>query len=132
MASYAFIKLGEADTGFSREDLLHYIQYYKEITSKTGQQLDWGYENAAFPYDVDDVDDHLVLASKERGYYKIFLSVQQKDENEQKHTYIQVFLPEKATHGDKGKANEFCKFIAKKVKGELHLFSGKVMSFNKK
>lgn len=44
--------------------------------------------------------------------------------------YVQVVLPENCTHGDKSKANEYCKFIAKRLKAELHLFNGRVLYYN--
>jgi len=48
----------------------------------------------------------------------------------EKENYIQVTLTPESTHGDKGKANEFCKYLAKQYKAELHLFNGRVMYYN--
>ena len=36
------------------------------------------------------------------------------------------------TYGDKGKATEYAKFVAKNLQGELHLFNGRIMYFNKR
>lgn len=43
--------------------------------------------------------------------------------------YIQVVLPEGATHGDMSKANEFCKYLAKEYQAQLFLFNGRLMYY---
>ena len=57
-----------------------------------------------------------------------------KDEegNVREQYYVQFTLPETATYGDKGKATEYAKFVAKNLQGELHLFNGRIMYFNKR
>jgi len=54
--------------------------------------------------------------------------LEENGEKKEQH-YIQVVLPEDSTHGDKGKANEFCKYLAKEYKGELHLFNDRIMYY---
>ncbi|NMD71931.1 DUF1885 family protein [Bacillus sp. DNRA2] len=138
MAQNAYIKLVPASTTqtITTEELKNYFNYYKEITAKTGDQLDWNYAYSAFPYDIKEHESSqgkwFYLSATQDRYYAILIGidqevVKQEDGTEREQTYIQVTLPEQATAGDKGKANEFCKFLSKKLQGELHLFNGRVM-----
>lgn len=140
MTENAYIKLvpeSEKQT-ITTDELIELFHYYKEITGKTGQQLNWEYSEAAFPYELKEKPEGkgkwFYLESKEQRYRYILLGIDQEtipndDGTTKVQTYIQVTLPEASTHGDKGKANEFCKFIAKKLKGELHLFNGRIMYY---
>lgn len=138
----AYIKLVPASNvqSISLDDVKDLFTYYKEITSKTGQQLDWDYDNAAFPYEIKEVNQQnnwFYLKSDHQKYHAIVVGVGQEslqDDNGEKleRPYIQVNLPANSTAGDKGKANEFCKFLAKKLAGELHLFNGRIMYFYKR
>ncbi|WP_147531826.1 DUF1885 family protein [Bacillus marasmi] len=138
MAQNAYIKLvpASAQQTITTEELKNHFNYYKEITAKTGDQLDWNYEQSAFPYDIKEHESSqgkwFYLSGTLDRYYAILIGIDQelvKDEDgsEREQTYIQITLPERSTAGDKGKANEFCKFLSKKLKGELHLFNGRVM-----
>lgn len=106
------------------------------MTKKTGEQLGWGYENAAFPYQIVEKDDEkgqwFYLKGTSDRYQTIIIGVGQEQNENEETSFIQVTLPNGATHGDKGKANEFCKFLAKKLEGELHLFNGRVMYYYKR
>lgn len=140
MAQTAYIKLVPSSTQqtITTDEIKSLFSYYKEITSKTGEQLDWDYELSAFPYEIKEKPDGagkwFYLESSHDRYNAILFGVDKKtvsDENgnEQEQAYIQVTLPDAATYGDKGKANEFCKFIGKKLKGELHLFNGRIIYY---
>jgi len=144
MSTHAYIKLVQTSakrtiTLGEVKDLFH---YYKEITRKTGEQLGWSYADAAFPYTIIETsegkDQWFYLKGENPRYQTIVVGVgreQIMDEtSEEIHEqwFIQVTLPHGATHGDKGKANEFCKFLAKKLEGELHLFNGRVMYYYKR
>lgn len=140
MSSNAYIKLvpSSSQQAISTEELKDLFKYYKEITSKTGDQVDWNYENSAFPYDLKEKEDGkgtwFYLQSSQDRYNAILVGVDLEkvvDEGgtEREQSYIQITLPPTATAGDKGKANEFSKFIGKKLQGELHLFNGRVMYF---
>jgi hypothetical protein len=140
MANNAFIKLVPSSvkqtvTIDEVKDLFH---YYKDITQKTGYQVDWQYDSSAFPYEIKESNEGkgkwFSLRSEHERYFAILVGVDQEmiqDENgvEKEQTYIQVTLPEPSTYGDKGKANEFCKFLAKKFQGELHLFNERIMYY---
>ncbi|TCN25772.1 DUF1885 family protein [Mesobacillus foraminis] len=140
MSKNAYIKLvpSSAQQTITTEELKELFQYYKEITAKTGNQLDWNYDNAAFPYEIKEKDEGkgvwFYLQSEQDRYNAILIGVDRelardKDGEDWEQTYIQITLPETATAGDKGKANEFCKFMGKKLQGELHLFNGRIMYF---
>ncbi|WP_198158873.1 DUF1885 family protein [Robertmurraya korlensis] len=140
MATNAYIKLVPASIkeNVTTDEIKELFRYYKDITSKTGKQLDWKYEDSAFPYDIKEEPSGkgfwFYLHSNEDRYHAILLGVDQEeivdmDGIESKQTYIQVTLPESSTFGDKGKANEFCKFLAKKLQAELHLFNGRIMYY---
>jgi hypothetical protein len=140
MSSNAYIKLvpSSSQQAISTEELKDLFNYYKEITSKTGDQVAWNYENSAFPYELKEKENGkgtwFYLQSSQDRYNAILIgidkeSVVNEDGSEREQSYIQITLPPTATAGDKGKANEFSKFIGKKLQGELHLFNGRIMYF---
>jgi hypothetical protein len=143
LGTSAYIKLvpGSAKQEITLDEVKELFYYYKEITAKTGSQVSWEYSDAAFPYDLKEKtegkDKWFYLKSNERGYNTLVIGVgseEIEDENGEFTTrnYIQLVLPDSATHGDKGKGNEFCKFLARKLEGELHLFNGRVMYYYKR
>lgn len=140
MAENAYIKLvpSSLKETVTIDEVKDLFRYYKEITSKTGDQVSWEYENSSFPYEIKEKDEGkgkwFYLSSNHDRYYAILVGLDQetvKDENgaEREQTYIQLTLPQESTYGDKGKANEFCRFLGKKLQGELHLFNGRIMYF---
>ncbi|MFH0066780.1 DUF1885 family protein [Peribacillus sp. NPDC056705] len=140
MTENAYIKLvPESVKGtVTIEDVKELLNYYQMITAKTGKQLDWDYDKKAFPYEMKEPekmkDKAIYLQSIEDRYHMILIGVDQevvKDEDgsERIQSYIQFTLPETATFGDKGKANELCKFLAKKLRAQLHLFNKRVMYY---
>ncbi|MCM3717317.1 DUF1885 family protein [Fictibacillus phosphorivorans] len=142
MSQNAYIKLVPASEklAVTLEEVKEMFHYYKSITSKTGEQLSWGYSEAAFPYIIEEKEDAKNEWFYLRGtdprknrYILVGVGFEQKDDSdefpENQQCYIQVSLTDISTHGDKGKANEFCKFLASKLKGELHLFNGRVMYY---
>jgi hypothetical protein len=144
MATHAYIKLVSASKKktITLSEVKELFQYYQDITKKTGEQLGWSYAEEAFPYTIVETDEGkeqwFYLKGKSDRYRTIIVGVGQEqilneDTGEaEEQTFIQVTLPQGATHGDKGKANEFCKFLAKKLEGELHLFNGRVMYYYKR
>jgi hypothetical protein len=127
----AFIKLvpKSKQQSISLDDVKKLFHYYKTITAQTGQQIGFTYSNNAFPYEmVDTSETTLCLKSNHERYHSIYVGI--GIENEQ--PFVQITLPHSATFGDKGKANEFCRFLAKKLEGELQLFNGRTMYFYKR
>ncbi|WLR52166.1 DUF1885 family protein [Bacillus tianshenii] len=140
MAGSAYIKLvpGSKQQEITLEEVKDLFYYYKDITSKTGKQLSWKYDGAAFPYEMKQKPEAkgqwFYLKGIEDRYEYILVGVgtEETTGEEPPLSYIQVALPDESTHGDKGKANEFCKFLAKKLEGELHLFNDRVMYYYKR
>lgn len=140
MSSHAYIKLvpESAQESVTTEEVISLFHYYKEITGKTGTQLNWEYSEMSFPYEIlekpEGKGQWFYFKSQQLNYNIIMLGVDKEtietdDGSLREQAYIQVTLPETSTFGDKGKANEFCKFLAKQLKGELHLFNGRIMYF---
>ena len=90
----------------SIDDIKQLFHYYKTVTSKTGAQINYTYTNTAFPYEILDTSTTTLKLQSNHDRYDSF--------------------------GDKGKANEFCRFLAKKLEGELQLFNGRTMYFYKR
>jgi Domain of unknown function (DUF1885) len=133
MSQSAYVKLVPASLKqvITIEELKDLLLYYRSITTKTGEQLSWGYADAAFPYTIEEKEEAegkwFYLKGLDQRKNKYILVGIETDNYEQ--CYIQFTLTDISTHGDKGKANEFCKFIASKLKGELHLFNGRIMYY---
>lgn len=111
------------------EDIKELFQYYKTMTAQAGKQLNFHYSSAAFPYEIIDTSETtLQLQSHHERYHTIYVGIGIKEDR----SFIQITLPPTATFGDKGKANEFCRFLAKKLEGKLQLFNGRTMYFYKR
>lgn len=141
MASSAYINLvsKSKEKTLTVDDVKDLLHYYKEITSKTGKQLGWEYSGVAFPYEIKEKPEGkgqwFYLKGTEDRYKMILIGVgTQPDltEGTDPLSYIQVTLHDQSTHGDKGKANELCKFLAKKLEAELKLFTGSIMYYYKR
>ncbi|MGD6793525.1 DUF1885 family protein [Metabacillus indicus] len=132
MASHAFIHLveGSSQQTISLQQVEELFLYYKEITGKTGQQLQFDYDQSAFPYECKQEEGYLSLTSEERGYAKMYIGA--GPVNEEAFSFLQITLPADSKYGDRNKANEFSKFLAKKLKGELTLFNGRKMYYYKR
>jgi hypothetical protein len=132
----AYIKLvdGSVTESVTLEDVKALLLRYQEQTGKTGEQLDWDYRQAAFPYTIETKpgEEHLwfYLKGTDPKYNYIVFGVGEEERDGKKRSYVQVVLPEGCTHGDKSKGNEFCKYIARLWKAELQLFNGRTMFFN--
>ncbi|OYD07805.1 DUF1885 family protein [Paludifilum halophilum] len=138
VAKSAYIKLvkGSRQQDLSLEDVRKEFQRYIEMTSHTGEQLGWKYADAAFPYTMEEQSREstrwLLLKGKEGKLYKYLIAGvgSEKNDDEEGLNYIQLVVPDGATHGDTAKANEFCRYLAKAFQAELHLFNGRIMYFN--
>lgn len=141
----AYIKLvqGSKQESISLSELKDMFTQYKSSTHKTGTQINWDYTAASFPYEISETEDgagkwFYLKANKGEDRYKyIVFGVGTEDRGTTEgevvsEYYIQVVLPEGATYGDKGKANEFCKYLGYKLGGEVQLFNGRTMYFNKR
>lgn len=134
MSKSAFIKLveGSKQDDVNLDTVKSIFQDYQEKMRRTGQQLGWDYTGAAFPYMIEEKEEkgsrYLVLKGKEPSqYYYLLIGVGK--ENETGNTYIQVVVPDRATAGDRNKANEYSRFIAKSLQGELHMTNGRILYY---
>jgi hypothetical protein len=133
-SAYIYFVEGSAVPKVSIEDVKAKLIRYIDMTKKTGQQLGWAYEDAAFPYVIEErpegKDSWFLLRGKDpKSYKSIIIGVGSREENDREKHFIQVALPEYSTSGDKNKANEFCRYLAREYKGELHLFNKRVQYF---
>lgn len=139
----AYIKLVEESTqqSITLNDVKQLFERYIEQTGYTGKQLNWDYAKAAFPYTIEHTSEGegkwFYLRSTDLDKYSGIAvgvgmeNVETDDDQDappERH-YIQIVLPANAQHGDKAKANEFCKYLAKHLQAELHLFNGRIMYF---
>ena len=128
MSSHAYVKLvpGAAKDSVTVEEVKELLRKFIRISTKTGEQTGWKYEDAAFPYTIKETpegkDKWFYLEANEEGnydWYKLIMIGVDKEEikdeegNVREQYYVQFTLPETATYGDKGKATEYAKFVAK-------------------
>ncbi|GFR37555.1 hypothetical protein PRECH8_08510 [Insulibacter thermoxylanivorax] len=138
MGQSAYIELvqGSDHDSITLDDVVQVLERYRSQTALTGQQLDWNYAEMAFPYEIetrrDGEHEWLYLRGKHADYRAIFIGIgtKQEMEPEQAIAYIQVVLPDGATHGDKAKANELCRYIGRRLKAQVTMFNGRTMYFN--
>ncbi len=133
-SAYIYLVEGSTTDKATLDDVKAKLQHYIEMTKKTGEQLGWNYNDAAFPYNIEEPaegkDAWILLRGKDpKSYRYIIIGVGKREEAGAEQHYVQISLPETATHGDKNKANEFCRYLAKAYKGELHLFNGRIQYF---
>lgn len=138
MSRSAFIYLVEESKQqeISLEHVVELMDYYKQITSKTGEQLGWEYNERAFPYEIEKKEEqghsYLYLRGTDPKYHYLFIGVGTTKKQEKEQAYIQLTLPDGSSQGDVGKGNELAKFLAKKLEAQLHLFNERVMYFYKR
>jgi hypothetical protein len=136
MSQSAYIRFvpGSAVSTLTLDELKEQLLHYKEQLSKTATQLDWEYDDAGFPYTIESKPEGegkwFYLKGTNSLYNYLLLGVGTSGEGEEARFYVQVTLPDGATHGDKAKANEFCKYMARQWKAELQMFNGRTMYFN--
>jgi hypothetical protein len=136
MSQSAYIKLvpGSVISTLTVDELKQQLEAYKDQLAKTGAQLGWEYDEAGFPYTIESKPEGegkwFYLKGKNALYRYLLLGVGSDEQDGEPRSYVQVTLPDDATHGDKAKANELCRHLARLWKAELHLFNGRVMYFN--
>ncbi|MBC8080851.1 MAG: DUF1885 family protein [Gorillibacterium sp.] len=136
MSQSAYIELveGSAVSSLTLDELSQLLQDYQQQLAKTGSQLAWNYAEIAFPYTIEtkpEADGQwFYLKGKNSLYRSIVMGIRSRMEDGQEFPYIQIVLPDGATHGDKGKANELCKHLGRRLQARLRMFNGRVMYFN--
>ncbi len=135
MSQSAYITLvTEPAEGALTLDLVkNQLEQYREQVALTGRQLGWDYANAAFPYTFETQpgaeNQWFYLKGTHPQYRYIVFGIGTRESDGTSVPYIQVVLPDGATHGDKAKANEFCKWLGKRLQAEVKLFNGRTMYF---
>lgn len=134
MSLSAYIKLvpGSAAASITLGELRAKLLRYVEQVSLTGSQLDWNYAEAAFPYTFETKgDDRWFYLKGINPHYKhiIFGISETASAAGEQVPCVQVVLPDDATHGDKAKGNELCKYVAKQLQAELEMFNGRTVYY---
>ena len=133
-SAFIYFVEGSTATHVDIEDVKEKFNRYIDMTKKTGEQLGWSYADSAFPYMLEERPEGqgswFLLRGKDPSVYKVIVvGVGAKEVDGKERHYIQVSLPDSSTNGDKGKANEFCRYLARDYKAELHLFNKRVQYF---
>lgn len=133
-SAYIYLVNGSAVPALTLDELKEHLHRYREQTSLTGRQLGWDYAASAFPYSMESkpegADKWFYLKGNSPLYNAILFGIGSKERDGAATPYIQITLPDHATHGDKAKGNELCKYLARQLKAELRLFNGRTMYFN--
>jgi hypothetical protein len=136
MSQSAFLYLVQGSTvqSLTLDDMKNWLNRYQDQVTKTGEQLGWNYAEAAFPYTLETKAEGegiwFYLKGRNELYRTIVIGLGTKKNEDGDIHYVQIVLPDGSTHGDKAKANEFCKYLARHLQAELHLFNGRIMYFN--
>lgn len=135
MSQSAYIKLvaGSTNQDITLQDIQDALHRYREQTSRTGAQLGWDYERAAFPYTIESKGDErwFYLKGITSQYKHIIMGIGETTSvSGEVVKCAQVVLPDESTHGDKSKANELCKYVAKTWLAELTMFNGRTVYYN--
>ncbi|MDF2668466.1 MAG: hypothetical protein K0R67_772 [Paenibacillus sp.] len=133
-SAYMYLTDGSTVPSITVDELKERLLHYKDQLKKTGTQLGWDYSDSAFPYSIETKPEGenkwFYLKGTDPSYKHMILGIGSKEVNEVDRSFVQIVLPSGATHGDKAKGNELCRYLAKLLKAELHLFNGRVMYFN--
>lgn len=137
MSHHSYIRL--QDSPISINEVRKLIDDYRLSAKKTGKQLDYPYEEKAFPYSIDQPDNQgnggwLYLSSQDPDYHRIKIGIGEEPASGMEgrlSPYIEISLERNSTFADKGKANELAKYLAKKLQADLQLFNGRTMHFHK-
>lgn len=136
MSQSAYIKFAESSAvpSVTLDELKDQLLHYKEQLSLTGKQLGWDYAETAFPYTIEQKPEGegkwFYLKGTHSLYRYIVMGIGSEKTDDGEKSFVQVVLPEGSTVGDKAKGNEFCKYLGKTWKAEVHLFNGRVLYFN--
>ncbi len=134
----AYIKLvkGSTQQDITLDQVKSLLNTYVKVAEKTGEQLDWKFNESSFPYTMDEKieeeNKYLYLKGKNELYNYLIIGNGSEEVDNETVSYIQIVLPDEEyrTPGDQSKGTEFAKYLAQHLKAELHLFNDRVMYFN--
>jgi len=136
MSQSAYISLvqGSALSEIDLAGVQKQLNHYREQLTLTGKQLGWDYADSAFPYSIEQKPEAegrwFYLKGTAPQYRYIVVGTGSREDDGASVPYIQVVLPDDSTHGDKSKANEFCKWIGKQLQAEVRMFNGRTIYYN--
>lgn len=136
MSQSAYIKLvpGSEARELTLDAVRERLRRYREQTALTGRQLGWDYADAAFPYTIEpgrEQEQWFYLKGVNAHYKHIIVGLSEAAAaSGDTAPCIQVVLPDGSTQGDKGKAVELSKYMAKSLQAELTLFNGRTIYYN--
>jgi Domain of unknown function (DUF1885). len=136
MSQSAYISLVQGSTvsEIDLEGVKDQLRRYREQLSLTGKQLGWEYEEAGFPYTIENKPEAdgkwFYLKGAVPQYRYIVVGTGNRESEGATVPCIQFVLPDDSTHGDKSKANELCKWIGKQLQAEVRMFNGRTIYFN--
>ncbi len=137
MGKSAYIKFveGSAVQQVTLNEVKEMLNQYITRTKKTADQLDWSYDEVAFPYTIHEKPEaqgswFYLKGTDPKLYQYILIGIDSRAAEDHEEHYIQITLTDISTSGDKGKANEFCRYLANCYKAELTMFNGRKMYFN--
>lgn len=135
-STYIRLKDGSSQKEITLEQVKELLDMYIDRMSRTGEQLEWEYQNTAFPFTIEvrseEKTKYLFLKATDPLYNYIIIGVGKDEANDKTEHYIQIVLPneENRSPGDNAKANELAKYMAAYLKAELHLFNGRILYYN--
>lgn len=125
---------GSTVSSVSLEEVKEQLLHYRDQFTRTGEQLEWDYAEAAFPYSLEEkleAEGKWFYLKGTGRYRHIVIGVgSKKVSDEEEVHYVQLVLPDDSTHGDKGKGNEFSKYLGKVWKAEVQMFNGRTIYYN--
>lgn len=137
MGKSAFITFveGSAVQQVTLDEVKELLNQYITQTKKTADQIDFAFNEAAFPYTLHEKPEaqgqwFYLKGTNPKLYQYILIGVGSRPAEGREEHYIQITLTDISTAGDKGKANEFSRYLARKYKAELTMFNGRKMYFN--
>ena len=132
VATIKFVE-GSAVPSVTLDEIKSQLLHYRDQFTRTGEQLNWDYANAAFPYTIEqksEGDGKWFYLKGDGRYRYIVVGVgSSKTEDAESH-YVQLVLPDDSTYGDKNKGNELSKYFGKTWKAEVQMFNGRTIYYN--
>ncbi len=133
VATITFVE-GSSVSSVNLDDIKQQLQHYREQFTRTGEQLDWEYADAAFPYTIEQKPEAegkwFYLKATGSKYRHIVLGPGYENKEDAERHYVQLVLPNDSTIGDKNKGNEFAKYLGKVWRAEVQLFNGRTIYYN--
>lgn len=135
-SAYIKLKEGSKQTEITLDQVKNLLNMYIDRTSKTGDQVEWDYEDHAFPYTIEEKTEgsvkYLYLKAKQQLYNYLVIGVGTEEVDGKTQHYVQIVLPDDDYRalGDQAKGNEYAKYLAAYLQGELHMFNDRIIYYN--